>query len=196
MICYIISLFAITAYVDYMDLAVWERPLNLITHSLCLLYFLITACRDRILTVERQIESKKRSHKIAVVEVEKGGWCHILPINTLRPRQSCRHFANDIFKCIYLNENVWISLKISLNFVLKDRINNIPALIQIMARHRPGDKPLSHSMFVSLLMHKCVTRPQWVNIHQVLRHWNLSKVSVTLKYPCQHMKARKKMATT
>ena len=50
--------------------------------------------------------------------------------NTLRPRQNGRHFANAIFKCIFLNENAWIELKISLQFVPKVRINNIPALVQ------------------------------------------------------------------
>ena len=83
-------------------------------------------------------------------------------INTLRPRQTCPHFADDILKLIFLNENVWILLKISLKFVLKVRINNIPALDQIMAWCRPGDKPLSEPMIVWLLMHICVTRPQWV----------------------------------
>ena len=33
--------------------------------------------------------------------------------NTLRPRQNGRHFPNDIFKWIFLNENVWILFKIS-----------------------------------------------------------------------------------
>ena len=51
-----------------------------------------------------------------------------------------------IFKCIFFNEKVWIVIKISLKFVHKDPINNIPALIQIMAWHRPGDKPLSEMM--------------------------------------------------
>ena len=37
------------------------------------------------------------------------------------------------------------------------------ALVQIMAWRRPGDKPLSEPMMVSLLTHICVTRPQWVN---------------------------------
>ena len=46
---------------------------------------------------------------------------------TLRPRQNGRHFP-DIFKCIFLNENVWIPVKISLKFVPKGPINNIPAL--------------------------------------------------------------------
>ena len=83
-------------------------------------------------------------------------------VNTLRPRQNGRNFADDIFKCIFLNENVWISIKISLKFVPKGPINNIPALVQIMAWRRPGDKPLSQPMLVSLPTHICVTRPQWV----------------------------------
>ena len=63
--------------------------------------------------------------------------------NTLRPRQNGRRFADDVFKCIFLNENVWISLKISLKFVPKVPINNIPALVQTLAWCRSGDKPLS-----------------------------------------------------
>ena len=82
--------------------------------------------------------------------------------NPSRPRQNGRHFADDIFKCIFLNENVWISIKISLKFVPKGPINNIPALVQIMAWRRPGDKPLSEPMMVRLPTHICVTRPQWV----------------------------------
>ena len=38
----------------------------------------------------------------------------------------------------------------------------IPALVQIMAWRRPGDKPLSEAMMVNLLTHICVSRPQWV----------------------------------
>ena len=82
--------------------------------------------------------------------------------NTLRPRQNGRHFADDIFKCIFLNENVWIPIKISLKFVPKGPINNIPSLVKIIAWRRPGDKPLSEPMMVSLTTHICVTRPQWV----------------------------------
>ena len=83
-------------------------------------------------------------------------------INTLRQRQNGRHFPDDIFRCIFLNETIWISIKISLNFVPQSPINNIPALAQIMAWRRPGDKPLSEAMMITLLMHICVTRPQWV----------------------------------
>ena len=54
--------------------------------------------------------------------------------------------ANDIFKCIFLNENVQISIKMSIKFVPNCPINNIPALVQILAWRRPGDKPLSEPM--------------------------------------------------
>ena len=86
-------------------------------------------------------------------------------LNTLRQRKNGRHFADDIFKCIFLNENVWIPIKISLKFLHKGPINYIPSFVQIMVRRRPGAKPLSEPMMVSLLMHICVTRPQWVNSH-------------------------------
>ena len=62
-----------------------------------------------------------------------------------------------------LNENVMISAKISPKYVPKGPINNIPALVQIMAWCRPGDKPISEPMMVRLPKHICVTRPQWVN---------------------------------
>ena len=65
-------------------------------------------------------------------------------------------------KRIFFNENVWISIDISLKFVPKGPINKIPALVQVMARRRPGDKPLSEPMLISLPTHICVTRPQWV----------------------------------
>ena len=80
-----------------------------------------------------------------------------LLINTLRPRQNGRHFADDIFKWISLTENAWTSINMSLV-----QFNNIPALVQKMAWRRPGDKPLSEPMMLSLLTHICVTRPQWV----------------------------------
>ena len=81
---------------------------------------------------------------------------------TWRPRRNEQHFADDIYKRIFFNENVWISIKISLKFVPKGPISNIPALVQIMAWRRSGDKPLSETMMVNLPTHMCVTRPQIV----------------------------------
>ena len=63
----------------------------------------------------------------------------------------------------FVNENARISIEISLKLVPKGPINNIPALVQIMAWRRPGDKPLSEPMMVRLPTHICVTLPQWVN---------------------------------
>ena len=73
-----------------------------------------------------------------------------------------RDKMDDTFKRISVNENVRILIEISLKFVPKGPINNIPALVQIMAWHRPGDKPLSEPMLVCLPTHICATRPQWV----------------------------------
>ena len=74
------------------------------------------------------------------------------------------HFPDDNFKSIFLNESVTISIKISLKFVPWGPINKNPALVQIMAWHRPCDKPLSKPMMVRLLTHICVTRPKWVKV--------------------------------
>ena len=84
-------------------------------------------------------------------------------------RQNGRYFAYDIFKSNFLNENIWISwIDISLIFVYKCPINNIPALGQIIAWRRPGDKPLPEAMMISLLTHICVPRPQWIKIETLL----------------------------
>ena len=85
-----------------------------------------------------------------------------LSVNTLRPRQNGRHFTDDIFKRIFLNENILIPIKISLKFVPKGSINIIPALVQIMAWRHPGAEPLSEPVMVNLPTHICVTRPQCV----------------------------------
>ena len=77
-------------------------------------------------------------------------------IDKLRLRQNGHHFV-DVFKCIFFIENVWISLMITQTFVPKVWINNIPALVEIMAWCQPGDKPVSQPIVVSLLMHICVT---------------------------------------
>ena len=117
-------------------------------------------------------------------------WCYPWSwLNTLRPRQNGRHFPDDIFKWIFMNEDVSASIGISLKFVPKAPINNIPALVRIMAWRRPGDKPLSELMMVSLLTHiyiciyiyMRVTWHQWVNLQhlkpQSYHNWHgLSKL--------------------
>ena len=100
--------------------------------------------------------------------------------NILRPIQNGRRFADDTFNRIFLNENVRISIKISLKFVPKGPINNNPALVQIMAWRWSGDKPISEPMMVWLPTHKCVTRPQWVKgLFWLCLQWFLIPFMVT-----------------
>ena len=70
------------------------------------------------------------------------------------PQFSWWHFQRDFLEWKYR-----IFFNISVKFILKGPINNIPALFQVMAWHWPGDKPLSKPMMVGLLMLLCITRP-------------------------------------
>ena len=95
----------------------------------------------------------------------------IFHLNTLRPRQKGRRFPDNIFKYTFLIENVWIFLKIPLKFIPMVWINNISALVQIMARRRPGNQPLSDPMMGNSLMHICITWPQWVDHFSAAMIW-------------------------
>ena len=50
-------------------------------------------------------------------------------INSSPPGQNGRHFTEDIFGCIFVNQKFYILIKISLNFVHKGPIDNNPALV-------------------------------------------------------------------
>ena len=116
-------------------------------------------------------------------------------VNTMRPRQNGRHFA-DTFKRIFLNKNVRSLIEISLKFVPKGPNNHIPSLFQIMAWRRPGDKPLSEPMMVCLPAHICVTRPQWVKVNinslesklqrytymQLISVWNVNMYDLSYRW--------------
>ena len=91
-------------------------------------------------------------------------------INTLRLiKKNATILQTKFSNVIFLDENIWILLKISLKFVCKFQMNNIPALVQMMIWRRTGDKPLSEPIMVSLLTHIWVIRPQcvwivWIHI--------------------------------
>ena len=55
-------------------------------------------------------------------------------------------FDDVVMKCVLFNENVRISIHVSLNFAPDGPINNKSALVQIMAWCWAGDKPLSEPM--------------------------------------------------
>ena len=79
-----------------------------------------------------------------------------------------------ISNAFFVNENVWIAINIALKFVPKGQVNNMATLVQIMAWHQPGDKPLSDQMMVSILMHIYITQPQWVNKNCGLNQMTIS----------------------
>ena len=71
--------------------------------------------------------------------------------NSSPPGQNGCHFADEILKCISMNEKLCILIKISLKFVPKGQIDNKAALVQVMAWQRAGDKPLPEPMFIHSL---------------------------------------------
>ena len=63
--------------------------------------------------------------------------------NKLRLRQNGHHFPDNTFKWIFVNEKVWISIKISLKYIPSGPINNIPISLWIMAWCQPIMAPNS-----------------------------------------------------
>ena len=100
-------------------------------------------------------------------------------VNILTPRQNGRHFADDILKCIFLNENVWILIVISPRFVPNGPINNMPTLVLIMAWCRLGDKPSFEP--IMHWFHDAYMRQGNISSHQpswMLTHWLRDKMVV------------------
>ena len=50
-------------------------------------------------------------------------------LDSSAPGQNCHLFADDIFRCIFVNEKFRILIKISLKFIAKGQIDNNPALV-------------------------------------------------------------------
>ena len=51
------------------------------------------------------------------------------PLKHIEAETNDRHFPDDIFKCILLNKDVLILIKISLKCIPKGEIKNIPVLV-------------------------------------------------------------------
>ena len=118
-------------------------------HLMC--FFAIYAVADIYLYYCR---SCCQSCRYVYIETTKRSNWFLFIINTLIPRQNCRHFS---WKWKYENSDKkfhWI-------FVPTSEIDIIPSLVQIMAWCWQSDKPLSELILISLLTHVCVTRPQW-----------------------------------
>ena len=71
---------------------------------------------------ERHVDVLVQSIKLCFdywIRLENFTW---FVINTLRLRRDDHHFADDIFKYMFLNENVWISLKYHRSLFLRAQL--------------------------------------------------------------------------
>ena len=75
-----------------------------------------------------------------------------------------------IFKCIFSNENILISIKISMNFIPKRPINTIPALVQIMAWCR-FRVLLIMKILWSCMLFKVGIAPKFIDCFFLSKHW-------------------------
>ena len=76
--------------------------------------------------------------------------------------------ADDNFKCIFLNQNDRTLIRISMEFVPRSPIDNKPALVQAVAWHRTGDKPLAEPMLT-----------QFTDIYEALGRDELKAILIT-----------------
>ena len=80
--------------------------------------------------------------------------CNEQTHNAPVPYPAIHHFVTEIW---------------NLKFVPRGPINNVPALVQLMAWYRPGGKPLSEPMMIILLTHICVCRRAAMLWHSFLQ---------------------------
>ena len=126
----------------------------------------------------------------------------LLCIKTFPPRQNGRHFADNIFRSIFMNEKFWILIKISLKFVSQGPIENNPASVDIMTWRLIGNKPLlifGAIGFQSDMEYVTELKPWWIlaqgsiNVSQTLQctitslPQNLKDVSSIRSIPCMQL---------
>ena len=101
----------------------------------------------------------------------------LIPINSSPLNKMANIFADEIFKRIFLNENIRISIKIRLKFVPRGSNDNKLALVQVMAWRCTGDKPLSELMWPDSLTHICGTRGRWFKSLQLIWRSDIHRFS-------------------
>ena len=105
----------------------------------------------------------------------------VLPLFLQSSTMPSPHWGRDnmaaISRTTFSNAFSWMKMceflfKISLKFVPNVPINNISALVWIMAWCQPGDKPLSEPIMVSFRTHICIIWPQRVTWTSTNLSWN------------------------
>ena len=108
-----------------------------------------------------------------------GSW-RLLAVNTWKPEQNGRYFADNILKCIFFYNDILVM--ISQEFISNGLIDNKSGLVQVMACRLTGH--FLNQWWLSLLMHHCIIRPQWVNSLRHKQTWPLlaDNISEDRKY--------------
>ena len=145
---------------------------------------------------------------------EPMSWLTHIPLNKMAVI-----LADDIFKCIFLNENDKIPIWISLKLVPRSPIDDEPALVQVIAWRRTGDKPLPEPMLTQFtdayMRHSGEVRSLWPAQKRKgrqgdcpgshFRRWSLPSVShvksgtvalTTFPFQCSDTKWRHRFGST
>ena len=126
-----------------------------------------------------------------VTEIPYASWSFF---NLSPPRQNGQNFADDIFRCIIVNERFCISNEISLKFVPRGPIDNNSAFVQIMVWRRIGEKPLSEPM-LARLTHICGTRYRLIDIKSKHHEKNIKTQKAHYGFEYFQINPRVEMAT-
>ena len=120
----------------------YETNTVAIWFAICKYGFLIT-----IVILGEAFEFKAISRGVRICYLPSH--CLEIPHNTIKTsptEQNGHHFTGNIFKCIFIDENLCILIQISPKFVPKDPIDTKSALVEVMAWCQSGDKPLPEPM--------------------------------------------------
>ena len=72
-------------------------------------------------------------------------------INSSPPEQYGRYLADDIFRCIFVDEKFCILIKNSLKFVSTGPVDKTTASVRVIVWRRTSDKPLSEAILTQLI---------------------------------------------
>ena len=128
----------------------WHHVISTSQSTFCIGFTMVARETSRMCPCERK-PTLENMGKYSASKVDAHGShflvvCFLALVGIGLPGQNGRHFADDIFRCIFVNEKFCVFVKISLKFVPKGLIDNNPALVLIMASCRKGYKPLSEPM--------------------------------------------------
>ena len=128
-------------------------PIFIVCRIIKILFFMTSIfdkCQHTLIMaihIKYQCESRNSLDRVfsRLLEYMQDHWTH-LPLDKMS-----NNLADDIFNCIFLNENDRILIQISLKYVPSSPIDNKSALCQLMALHQTGAKPLPEPMMTQFI---------------------------------------------